>query len=479
MGQYSRLGKNTILVFAGNAGAKLIGLLMLPFYTRWLDADEYGLTDVISIYVTFLISIVTCCICESIFIFPKGESKKRQTELFSSAILFVTFTCITTAVIFFGVKSVALLYDWHNSFVDNVWLIFFMMLSQITQQITQQFARSLDKMMIYSGSGVVVTAGTALFAFLLIPHYGVEGYVWSMIFAYLCGALFSLIASFQFRYISFVSIDKESCVEMLKYSIPLIPNAIMWWLVSALNRPIMEFHCGLHDIGLFAVANKFPGILSMVFAIFVTSWQISVLEEYGKPTFQKFYNNVMRIIFTCLSIVLIVISISSKLLVTMFASASFYDAWQYVPLLTLGMLFTNLSGFSGTVFSAVRKSKYFFYSSVWGAVGAVFFNFLLIPSLKLWGAAISFLLSFAVMAVSRMFYARRYIKVTDIHVYGIMILLDIMMIVVMSMGVDIIYPVIFGIVAIAIDLYMSRSMIRDFISGYFINVIKDRRDKPV
>ena len=71
MNKYTRLGKNTALVFLGNAGSKFIGLLMLPFYTRWLSIDDYGLTDIITVYVTFLIGIVTCCIGESLFIFPK------------------------------------------------------------------------------------------------------------------------------------------------------------------------------------------------------------------------------------------------------------------------------------------------------------------------------------------------------------------------------------------------------------------------
>lgn len=45
---------------------------------------------------------------------------------------------------------------------------------------------------------------------------------------------------------------------MLSYSMPLVPNNIMWWLVSALNRPVMEIYLGMEAIGLFAVANKFP-----------------------------------------------------------------------------------------------------------------------------------------------------------------------------------------------------------------------------
>ena len=70
----------------------------------------------------------------------------------------------------------------------------------------------------------------------------------------------------------------------------------MWWLVSALNRPIMEANLGMHAIGLFAVANKFPAILTMIFAVFSTSWQISVIEEYEKDGYSHFFNNVFRIV---------------------------------------------------------------------------------------------------------------------------------------------------------------------------------------
>jgi hypothetical protein len=65
-------------VLVGNAGAKLIGLFMLPFYTSWLSVEEYGTTDIINIYVTFIMQFVSCCIGESIFIFPKGQKHQIQ-----------------------------------------------------------------------------------------------------------------------------------------------------------------------------------------------------------------------------------------------------------------------------------------------------------------------------------------------------------------------------------------------------------------
>ena len=88
MNKYKRLGKNTLLVFIGNAGSKLIGLVMLPFYTSWLSVEDYGVTDIINVYVSFLVSIVSCCIAESMFIFPKGRKWRSKSNI-SLQVLFL------------------------------------------------------------------------------------------------------------------------------------------------------------------------------------------------------------------------------------------------------------------------------------------------------------------------------------------------------------------------------------------------------
>ena len=87
MNKYTRLGKNTALVFLGNAGSKFIGLLMLPFYTRWLSIEDYGLTDIITVYVTFLIGIVA--LVNLYLYFPKIKRKKFKRNTFHQQRLFV------------------------------------------------------------------------------------------------------------------------------------------------------------------------------------------------------------------------------------------------------------------------------------------------------------------------------------------------------------------------------------------------------
>lgn len=417
MDKYKKLLKNTILVFGGNIGAKLIALLMMPLYTRWLSVEGYGLTDLLTNYVALLLSVVSCCIPEALFVFPSGADKESQNKYYSSGIFFNTGTIILAAIIFALLREIADYYDWINSFTQNIWFIYFMLVTNIFQQQCQQYVRSTGHMVIYSLTGLVYTIFVAAISFILIPGYGVVGYVLSIIFANLISGIYSFICGKVYRSFSMASISVVAIKEMLKYSIPLIPNSIMWWLVSAMNRPVLESHLGLHDIGIYAVANRFPGILSMVFAVFVTSWQISVLEECKKEGFERFYNKIFKLIFGGLCVLLVAITFSSKLLIRLFADAAFYEAWQYVAVLSFGTLISCMSSFVGVIFSATRESQYFLYSSIIGAIASIVFNILLIPIWGIYGACISIILSFFFMTGFRILFAWKTVSITLVFPY--------------------------------------------------------------
>lgn len=453
----SRLGKNTLLVFLGNFGAKAIGLVMLPFYTHWLSVEGYGLTDIISVYVTFLLYIVSCDITESIFIFPKGADIEKQIRYFTSGNIFILFMLVLTATIFIIIECLIGIYHIENSFTQNLWLIYFMMASQIIQNLYQQFTRSIDKIKIYSITGIICTACTALYAFVFIPPYGVAGYVWSIILAHVTAGLYSFVCSRSYKFLKIKSFDYSLLKEMLLYSIPLIPNSIMWWLVNALNRPIMERYVGIDGVGIYAVANKFPSILTMTFTVFLLSWQISVIEEFGKEGYSKFYNKVFRLVFSFLLVVVMTITLFSKPLVMFFSDEAYYSAWMYIPLLTMGVFFSNIAGFAGVNFSATRESKYYFYSSIAAALSAIVFNVLLIPQLGLIGACLALMISFIVMAISRVSFAWKYVKIEGIPKYLFYIFLASAYITISMYDVSLAENILVYTLIIAIILYAERS----------------------
>jgi O-antigen/teichoic acid export membrane protein len=330
----------------------------------------------------------------------------------------------------FGIKEFLLEVNILKSITNNISYIYLLVVALFLQTFSQQFSRSINNIKVYAISGVVLTFLTAILSLFLIPQYGLVGFFIAQILSFFISALYTFIHSKSYQYFSFKVLNFEKYRQMITYSIPLIPNAIMWWLVASLNRPLMEEYLGMHAIGLFAVAYKFPSLINILFSVFMVSWQISVIEEYQKENYEKFYNQILKLVFSLLVFCVIMLSVLGKTLIGFVADIKFFEAWQYIPILSLSSLFAAVSGFVGTNFSATRESKYYFYSSVWGALIAVVFNIILIPIWGLYGAVTAIVLSHLIMAITRVKYSWKIVKISNFYFYLLMSLISLIVVLV-------------------------------------------------
>lgn len=421
--KYKRLGINTILVLIGNIGSKLVMFLLVPFYTRWLSVDDFGTADTVMTYAILLLGIAALSIGEAIFVFPKDKSFNVQQEYFSSGIAFLVFSTIVSSVALFGIEFIVERYGLHGIFVDNIPLIVGILIAMLLQHFVQQFTRSINKMAVYSTTGIVLSLANVLFSFLLIRKYFVVGYAITFMLSYFVAAIYSFFMSKSYKFFSFKAICKERCIEMLKFCVPLIPKSVMWWLASSLNRPLMESYLGIAAIGMYAVVNKIPNIINIIYVSFTKSWVISVIEEFKSEKFNEFYNKVLKTSVLFLFVMLIVICMSSPLVMKIMASPSYYAAWTYIPFLTLAAVFVNISSFIGSVFSASKESKYIFYSSCITTIAAIVFNYVFISWLGFIGACIALIFTMASDTVSIIFFSRKYVKYDNILTYVVLLII--------------------------------------------------------
>lgn len=410
MGRYKTLGQNTLYSFLGTFGTKFIGFLMLPFYTKWLSTSDYGTTDLLTIYASLLTSAVTLSMHEAVFVFPLRQKFQKQKEYFSTALVSSLVSIFATLLVFFLLSWGARCFNWNGVFFNNIWSIAFLFSTSYLQTFSQQFCRAIDKMKVFCFSSLIYAICTALFALLLIPYFGLYGFVWSVGISNIVAFLYSSIGIKINKYISFKTIMLARWKEMLGFAMPLIPNATIWWVISSMNRPFMEQYLGLSAIGIFAVANKFPSIVCAILGIFSNSWQISVLQEYGNKTFKDFYARISSLYIPLLVLVSCLLSLASEWLTKSFVDKKFYEAWKYVPIISLAIVGMGLGGFVGGIFSAVKKSRYYLYSSIYGGIATLGFNMLLIPYFGVWGAAISFSLSHFVICLVRIYYSSKFVK---------------------------------------------------------------------
>ena len=415
--RYKNLIINTILITVGGALTKIVGFVMLPFYTAWLSTEEYGTVDLIGVYAAILMSMTTLCLGESIFVFVKNCKERDRTAYFTTNILF-SFLCISfIGILLYCFHYYSEINGIHNTFADHTSFIYMYVVSGYLQLITQQFACAINEIKVYSMTGVVVSVSTAVLSFLLIPEYDITGFIYAGVLSNMIGMGYTFIFSCSYRYINLCSINKKYLMEMLKYSIPVMPNSILGWLTIALNRPVMEKYLGLSAIGIFSVSNKFPQLIQLTFNYFSTSWNISLFEEYSKPSFESFFNRIAKVVFMGLLLVSSLLIIFGEAVVKIIADENFYDSYIYIPILSIGTLFLCMSQFLGSLYAVNKKSQYYFYTSFWSSITAVVLNFLLIPLYGIYGASFSLLCSYFVYMIARLFISRKYVKLHNYSFY--------------------------------------------------------------
>lgn len=406
MSRFKTLGKNSLLILLGNLGSKVITFFMLPFYTTWLTVAEYGTVDLISTCVAFIVPIVSIGISQAVFVLPKNTTLDKQKSYFSTALVFaiVAFTAIYLLyqLLFFflgkGICNGILC-----NYIDFIYLIAFI---QFLNFFLSQFARSINNVSAFAFSGAIFALSLASLGFLIIPNNGLFGYLIAYFFSVTASLVFLLFKSKAYSYFSLKLLSSKRLNEMIKFSLPLAPNSIIFLIIALVNRPVILKYLGVEANGVFAVVNTFPKLLNMFYGIFLYSWQISALDNYRDKNYKFFYNTTLNSLVFGVSLICLILSFFGKQILGVIADDKYIHAWVYIPILVIPVFFSILVGIIGVDFLVYKKTKYSFYSSIWAGAAAVVFNFILIPKFGLYGACFAIVISNAVLLVSRMIFSR-------------------------------------------------------------------------
>ena len=353
----------------------------------------------------------TCLATEFVLRFTL-DKKQDLSRVFSAAIIIdicgFIFLSILTPLI--------------GSFINlgNYWLMFLVYYFTTTMtNILSQFVKGLEKIKIYSFSGVLNTTIVVIFnvIFLIVLKLGVIGYILAYIIGSMVTALFLIFKVKLWRY--FRIITKKDLVEIrnyLKYSIPMIPNSINWWINNSLDKYMLTLFWGVSATGIYAAGYKIPSFLTIISSIFLSAWQISAVKDFGSEEGRKLFSNVYKK-YSSLVIMTggIIISLSyliSKILL----SNEFFNAWKFAPILVYGYIFQTMSGFLGTIYTSSKKTSMLFVSTLVGAIINASLNMLLIPKYSSFGASVATAVSYIVIWLIRLIHSRKNIIKIDINI---------------------------------------------------------------
>ena len=407
MNKYKKLGKNIALITIGNFASKILSFFLIPFYTAVLTTAEYGTADLMTTTINLVSPFFTLLISEAIMRFAL-EKEKDKSQVFMIGILttLVGFGCM---LLF---SPAVLLMD---SIKPYYWLFISYYFASTLHLVVSQFVKGIEKVTVYSLSGVFQTLIFILlnFIFLLGLKIGVTGYLLALIISNLLTVIFLWIGAGLNHYLlSLKKLDKKLAMEMFKYSIPMIPNSISWWVSNSSDKYILTFFAGVGLTGIYSVSQKIPSLFATISTIFMGAWQISAVEDFGSEQSKKFYSNVYRK-YSSMNIILVSTLIyGTKILAKILFSKDFYSAWKFTPVLVLAFLFNAMASFLGSIYTSAKKTRMLFISTIIAALANIIANFLMIPLWGAMGAGIATLLSYFLVWLIRLWDTRKIIKLS-------------------------------------------------------------------
>lgn len=404
MNKYRKLASNTLVLAIGQFSSKMLVYVMLKFYTNTLGTDGYGVMNNIISAASLLISVVTLSISDGVLRFALEKSNNGKT-VYSIGVNI----CLVGCVVFIPFVPLVGLIPMLKGYQ---WLILLYIFTGSIKEVSGIYVRSRYSVTLYAVDGIVTTISTIVYSLLTLGvfKWGVTGYVVSVIMGDITSLLFLNITSKLYRQYRPLHNSKALYGMMLKYSIPLMPTAIMWWIINCSDLFMVAGFIGDDANGLYSFAYKFPNLVTIVVGIFSQAWRMSAITERNSRATSNFYSTTFSLIQTvmflaCGGIMLVL----RPMIMPFFGSEAFQPAFFYVPILLGATIFQAMDNFLSSIYEAARKTTHSMISSVIGAASNILLNLVLIQLIGIAGAAIATLASYVIVFVYRIIDTKKFL----------------------------------------------------------------------
>lgn len=409
MGRSGALIKNTSILAFGTLCTKGIMFFMTPLYAAWLPVEDYGTFDLITTYSSLAVPFVTLGIGEALFRYLLDAEDDGARKAISST-AFLVYCCGSALAM--GAAVLAVLSGMVHSSLAIATVAY--ICAELFYNYMMMSMRGLKRLDRYALGNIIFVGvlAVATVATVYVFNLGLEG----ILIGYTIGdivAVAAMIGMTRFdRNITWHAVSLEEFKYMLRYSVPMIPNAISWWIINAFDRTVISIALGPGSNAVYAVASKLSGLCTTLFNVFHLSWQQSASESLNDSDRDKYYSDVLANTTVIISSVCILVIGINYWFFDLLFSAEYSEGYYLAPILALAILLSVQAQFIGGIYVALKWSKKNGFTTIIAAFVSAVISVVFVNVIGLYAPALSTLAAFVVLFIVRFIDVRRTVKLT-------------------------------------------------------------------
>lgn len=385
---------------AGTVATRVIGLLLLPLFTAYLQPAEYGILAMLGVLTMIAQPIfalgITAAMGPAYFETPREDARSQ--------------TIWTAFAIMAGSSVILLLCGWLIPERLGRWILLpaehagLVSLTLTGCALTTlatpfvQWAQFEERARRFVAVSVLSSlAATAASVFLVVAlGWGARG----MVLAQLLGNGLTLAALLGFALRETrPALNAGKARELLRLGLPMVPSVLLLFVLLHGNKYFLQWQEGLDQLGIYAVGFNLGTVISLVVSSISTSWYPFFMSfAQRRAEAEVLFGRIFSYYVFGVGYLALLFFVCARPVVMTMAQPRYWEAHQVIGLVSLAHFFTG-------VFNLLLPGLYFAKETARitaiqaaSAVIALPLNYALVSAFGLLGAAIAVAAAHAVMA---------------------------------------------------------------------------------
>jgi O-antigen/teichoic acid export membrane protein len=394
-GYLRRLATTGAAYTAASIFSKLVAVALLPLYTRYLTATDYGAAEVMFAAVVSASIVVRFGLIEALlrFYYKDDEDPAGVVSTSFAALFWVSTAAALIALPFAQPISEALLPhpapDLARIAIGGLWVLtmfeFLLTLFRLEERARAYFVTTMLSVLAAIGLTVVLVVGKG---------EGAEGL---LLGSYASGAAFVLGLIWVHRRRLSLWFDRSLLRRLMRFGLPTMPAELSLYLLNFVDRIILVRSAGLAEAGLYSLAVKFAQGVNVVVRGFQLAWPPLAYSIRDDGEARRTYAAVVTWFVAGCAFVVTGMWLLSRWIVRALAAPEFFGSYKAIGLVATGVTLYALYMVLVVILGRTGRTEFNFPATATALAANVALNLALVPPLGIVGAGIALVASYLVV----------------------------------------------------------------------------------
>ncbi|WP_158081791.1 lipopolysaccharide biosynthesis protein [Paenibacillus selenitireducens] len=387
---------NGIIYFCSSIMTQLVNLILIPLYTRNLSQEQFGQFDLImGIQQLLALGITLGVYSGMIRFFNEFDDRHELKNTSLSFSMLWGGGCIALVWLLNPILFPYLFDSAPNSYLYLPYVVMSSVLMCLNLTYSSFYSMQFKAM---KSSAVQVSSIVSTTLFVVIFFLKLDMGIIGILQAQLFGNLTVFVVLFLTDITNFrFTLKMNKLKKMLSFGTGLILGDISAWVLALSDRYLINGFMNLSSVAIYSIGYKIGMLINPVFINpFVSVFTPFKFKVYKEADGVARINKMFKLYNFAGWFGVLSLSIFANIAVSLVATDEYRDAMYLVPIISLSYFLSGAVAFYSLGLHIANKMKLNSSITLCSAIINVICNLILIPSLGIYGSAISTVIAYAI-----------------------------------------------------------------------------------